>query len=143
MNHLNRAATVKFFTVLCLAVPWVASAACQGSPVAASALEGKTVCVTKGNDRFQEYHQAGGDLIDYKLGPPRAGNVDPMKKVGTWRADGTNVIYNYGAGGIFTYSVFRSGNSSNYCLSGNGEEIRPSDVLVGQVPCPAPPGRAR
>lgn len=41
-----------------------------------------TVCVSRGQDRWQEYHAPGGDLIDYKQGPKHP--VDPSKKIGTW-----------------------------------------------------------
>lgn len=119
-----------------LSTSGVASAACQGQPTAATVLSGKTLCVTKSNgDRFQEFHQgaSSGDLIDYKLGP--TDRVDPTKKVGTWRAEGNTVVYDYGPGLVYRYTVFRRGNSNNFCLEGNNEEITPTAVLDAQGPC--------
>ncbi len=134
MKSLSIAAAV--VALAGLSMPGVASAACQGQPTAATALSGKTLCVTKSNgDRFQEFHQgaSGGDLIDYKRG---TNPVDPTKKVGTWRAEGNDVVYDYGRGMQYRYTVYQRGNSGNFCLQGNGEEITPSSVLTGQGPCP-------
>lgn len=110
-------------------------AACPGEPIAASELSGKTVCITKAaGERFQEFHQAGGALIDYKMGPNHA--VDPSKQVGNWRAEGQVVVYSYGPGAEHRYTVYRAGQSSNYCLKGRNEELRPAAVLTGQTRCP-------
>jgi len=68
-------------------------------------LTGNTMCATRGADRWQEYHQSGGTLIDFKLG---AGHpVDPTETVGTWTSSNPNstVTHNYGAGGVFTWLV--------------------------------------
>lgn len=108
-----------------------ALAACQGQPSAGTGLSGKTLCYTKANDRFQEYHAPSGALIDYKKGP--TDKVDPSKTVGSWSANGNNVTYTYGSQN-YTYAVFRTGNSNNFCLSGNGEEINPV-IRNGQVAC--------
>lgn len=112
-----------------------ALAACRGQASAGSGLSGKTLCYTKANgDRFQEYHAGGpnsGDVIDWKKGA--TDKVDPTKKVGTWSANGNNITYTYGSQS-YTYAVFRNGNSNNFCLSGNGEEITPV-VRNGQVAC--------
>lgn len=120
-----------------LSMSGLASAACPGQPTAATVLGGKTLCVTKSNgDRFQEFHQgaSGGDLIDYKRGATHP--VDPTKKVGTWRAEGNDVVYDYGPALQYRYTVYQRGNSGNFCLQGNGEEITPSAVLTGQAACP-------
>ena len=50
----------------------------------ATLVTGKTACATRGSERWQEFHQAGGSLIDYKLGP--TSTTDPSEKVGTWLA---------------------------------------------------------
>lgn len=118
-----------------LSMSGLAVAACQGQATAATVLSGRTLCVTKSNgDRFQEFHQAGGALIDWKKGS--SDPVDPTKQVGRWRADGNDVVYNYGPGLEYRYTVYRRGNSNNFCLQGNGEEITPSSVLTGQGACP-------
>lgn len=118
-----------------LSMSGLASAGCPGQPTAATVLSGRTTCVTKPNgDRYQEFHAASGELIDYKRGPGHA--TDPSKKVGTWSASGNDVVYNYGPGQQYRYTVHRAGNSNNFCLKGSGEEIRPSAVLQGQAACP-------
>lgn len=112
-----------------------AIAACQGQPSAGSGLAGKTLCYTKANDRFQEFHAGGpnsGSVIDWKQGANHP--VDPTKTVGTWTANGNSITYTYG-GQNYTYAVYRAGNSNNFCLSGNSEEIRPV-IRNGQVACP-------
>jgi hypothetical protein len=110
-------------------------AACPGEPIAASELSGKTVCVAKSlTERYQEYHQAGGALIDYKKGPGHA--MDPAKQVGCWRAEGNEVVYSYGAGQEHRYTVYRAAQNGRYCLKRGSEELRPSAVLSGQTRCP-------
>jgi hypothetical protein len=118
-----------------------AIAACNGPALTqaalVTALTGNTVCAMRGADRWQELHQAGGNLIDYKRGP--ADKIDPSEKVGTWSitanpaGNNANVVYNYGAGGTYTYSVrSNGGNSYSFC---GGPNI---DVMIkpGGGPCP-------
>ena len=50
-----------------------------------------------------------GNITDYKNGPAAPGNIDPTKVVGTWSIDNSRIIYNYGSGGIFIYSVTGTG----------------------------------
>jgi hypothetical protein len=116
-----------------------AIAACTGNSLnqtqLATALTGNTACAVRGNDRWQELHQSGGALIDYKRGP--SDNVDPSKQVGTWSIVGTGtnarVSYNYGTGGTFTYQVFSNGGSSySFC---NGTELLVS-IKAGGGACP-------
>jgi len=84
-------------------------------------LSGYTVCAINGGDKWQEYHAANSDLIDYKMGPGHA--VDPSEKVGTWSAttNGSNsaVTYNYGSGGVYSYKVYLNLGQYTFCgLSG-------------------------
>lgn len=130
MNKLSIAASLILMGQLSFSGQ--ASAACNGQLQNATVLSNRTLCVQKGSDRFQEYHRPDGALIDWKLGENHA--VDPTKQVGNWSASGNNVIYQYGSL-QYTYAVYRAGNSPNWCLSGNGEEIRPTRVFVGQGPC--------
>jgi hypothetical protein len=87
-------------------------------------LQGNTVCVpvnTQPTMDWQELHQAGGVLIDYKRGPGHA--VDPSEPVGTWTVstvglNGVFVTHNYGAGGSFVYSVWNNGDGTHsFCSS--------------------------
>lgn len=113
-------------------------AACTGPSMNHTQLtnkfEGNTVCATRGNDSWQEYHQAGGALIDWKRGPNH--KVDPSKQVGTWSIHGTGsnarLRYNYGSAGTFSYRVYDNGGGSySFC---DGGEL-PVTVRSGQVAC--------
>ena len=100
----------------------------------ANAFAGNTVCATRGTDSWQEFHQAGGALIDWKRGPND--KVDPSKEVGTWSIQGTGdnarMEYNYGSGGTYSYQVYNNGGGSySFC---NGGEL-PVTVRSGQVAC--------
>jgi hypothetical protein len=76
-------------------------------------LTGNMLCAARGGDRWQEFHQSGGALIDFKLGPGHP--VDPTEQVGTWTANdaASTVTHNYGAGGVFTWLVCRGGGAGN------------------------------
>lgn len=113
-----------------------------GSPLIAAdittLLSGKTVCATSGGDRWQEYHQAGGALIDYKKGP--SDPVDPTKTVGGWSANGSAITYNYTDGGISSYS-FAVCAASATSLSGTFVPLQsgvniPFTLIAGQSACP-------
>lgn len=96
-----------------------AMAACTGTPLSPSLLTGYTLCTSRGKDSWQEYHEAGGRLIDYKMGPND--RIDPTKQVGTWSASGTNVVYRFGSG-YSMYRVFANGGTS-YSVCGNDGEF--------------------
>ena len=117
-----------------------AMAACAGNSLnqtqLASLLSSNTVCAVRAAEKWQELHASGGDLIDYKRGP--ADRVDPSERVGSWSivGNGSNatVVYNYGSGGIFTYSVFSvSGNNYSFCA---GAAELPVTVKAGGGACP-------
>ncbi|MDP2783358.1 MAG: hypothetical protein Q8O38_02000 [Sulfurimicrobium sp.] len=104
--------------------------------VVANTLSGKTVCATNGGDKWQEFHQAGGALIDYKKGPNDL--VDKTKQVGTWSTarggSDSLVTYNYGTGGTYSYEVHLSGGIYTFC----GVSPAPTldvTLLSGQVSC--------
>lgn len=108
-----------------------------GDPnVVANALSGKTVCAISGSQKWQEYHQAGGTLIDYKKGP--SDPVDPTKTVGSWSTSGTGansvVTHNYGSGGTYSYKVHLNGAQYSLCGVTNSLQL---DVTLpsGQVSC--------
>jgi len=104
-----------------------AHAACLNTDVIANPndLVGKTVCVV---GESQEFHDASGDLIDYKKG---AGDpVDQTTSVGSWSISGTNITYNYGSS-TFTYTYRQ--NPDRYC-GANGEFLI-AEILDGLSQC--------
>lgn len=117
-----------------------AFAACTGPSLnqqqLSTTLTGNTVCAMRGNDRWQELHQSGGAIIDYKRGPGHA--IDPSKQTGSWSLGGTGsnrtVIYNYGAGGTYSYTVHDNGGGS-YSFCTGGVELLVT-VRSGAGPCP-------
>lgn len=98
-------------------------------------LSGKTVCASLGNERWQEFHAAGGALVDIKLGP--TSKTDASEQVGTWLVSGTDaqtmVTYNYGSGGTFSYTVHQTGGKYNFC---GVRTISGATLLAGQTACP-------
>ncbi|WP_051906942.1 hypothetical protein [Methylomarinum vadi] len=85
----------------------------------------KTVCAEKANgDQWQEYHEPGGDLIDYKKGPNDP--VDPTTSVGTWRLSNRagGICYSYGGGNFnYCYSVHDIGNGNYEFCNNNGLDV--------------------
>lgn len=93
-------------------------------------LSGNTVCspptASQPNFQWQELHQAGGALIDFKRGPGHA--VDPSETVGSWAATSpvpsgarATVTHTYlGAGGTYIYSVFNNGDGTHSFCGANG-----------------------
>lgn len=100
-----------------------------------STFPGNTVCAVRGSNRWQEFHQADGALVDWKKGP--ADPVDPTKQVGSWSVNGTGanarMVYNYGSGGTYTYRVVSNGGGLySFC---NGDEVHDATVRPGQQSC--------
>ena len=115
-----------------------AMAACTGPALSqaalSTALTSNTVCAIRGADRWQELHQPGGDLIDYKRGP--TDKVDPSEKVGTWSvASNGQLTYNYGSGGSYRFSVRANGGTS-YSFCGIGTADIDVVVKLGGGACP-------
>ena len=138
--------------VACLfAATLVGQAVAQGTCPAGSArvagvgnalqnlLRDKTVCAQRGNERWQEYHNSNGQLVDYKLGPGNA--VDPSEQVGTWSAtngDAAVASYNYGAGGTYAFvvcAVPTVANATSYTFIGPST-ITGATLRAGQTSCP-------
>ncbi|NMF90380.1 hypothetical protein [Aromatoleum petrolei] len=123
-------------------MPVIAGAACTaasqvtGATTLSNLLANKTLCALRGADRWQEFHQAGGALIDYKKGP--SDPVDPTKQVGTWtvtgNGSGTQVRYNYGQGASYTYKVHTIVQDTSYSLCSGAEDLVVS-MRAGQGPC--------
>jgi hypothetical protein len=109
-----------------------------GSPISLSnLLQGNTACVgSPGSWQAQEYHQSGGDLIDWKLG--LSDTVDPTSSVGSWSISGTGasttVDYVYGPN-TYHDKVWDHGNGTySFCDQGNNETV--ATIKPGQGPCP-------
>ncbi len=100
-----------------------AVAACSGTQIAGNGLTtlltNNTICGSRGGERWQEEHIAGGVLKDYKMGPSDA--VDPTKQVGSWSVDEvlSQVTYQYGAS-TYVYEVWDNGGAPNkysFCVA--------------------------
>ena len=126
-----------------------AMASCNHSNVVdqvSSFLRGKTVCATRGGEKWQEFHKGPrgvpDNLIDYKKGP--SDPVDPSEPVGSWTADGNgHVIYDYGTGGTYKFSIHHSDTvpgAYDFCTTrshrGATPEVAGAILLQGQVACP-------
>jgi hypothetical protein len=114
-------------------------AACSGTRVTNvtdlnTLLLGNTVCAANGGDAWQEFHQSGGVLIDYKKGP--TDTVDPSETVGSWSVTGNDpeatVTYNYGSGGIYSYAIYNTGSSYDFCGATTVTDVT---IKPGQVAC--------
>ena len=107
-----------------------AMAACPGTEVdVATALLDKGISDSTGN----EVHCSNGNLVEIAKGVGHA--VDPTRVVGTWTANGSDVIYNYSGGDSFTFTVHKNGSNYNFCR-GNDVEIvttLPSGSCTGAV----------
>lgn len=71
-------------------------------------ISGARICAARNSDRWQEFHQNGGALFDWKLGLNHA--VDPRKQVGTWNASNgnfANLTHSYGSSFNYTWVVCR------------------------------------
>lgn len=107
-----------------------------GANSVTAVLQGSTVCAMRGADKWQEYHQAGGALIDYKKGPND--RVDPTKQVGSWSVTGngvgTKVNYVYGPSERYSHTLHSNGGGG-YSLCDGGSELAVT-LRAGQGPCP-------
>jgi len=111
----------------------------DADPQLTTLLTGKTVCdanatydsCAKHPERnpciikmgIQEQHRSGGELWDYKMGPPPEEAIDPTVRVGDWWITGhdadTVVNYAYPPGGTpSAYKVFDAGAGTYYFCSG-------------------------
>ena len=115
----------------CLGLAGQAMAACTGTPMTEAALRAvvnnNTVCAVRGAESWQELHQPGGALIDFKRGPTHP--IDPSERVGSWSIGPSGQItYNYGTGGTTTFAVRPNGGASySFCGVGGAADI---DVTI-------------
>ena len=99
-------------------------------------ISGNTVCATRGSEKWQEQHRAGGALYDYKKGP--TDKVDPTKQVGTWSIAANNVTYSYAGGPSYTYSVHSPVSGVyDFCTAPNGSvRVSGATFKTGSSSCP-------
>lgn len=102
--------------------------------VLAALLAGRMACAAVGNEQWQEWHNgsvlAGGEVVDYKMGPGHA--VDPSKPVGTYLVTDNNTVrYTYSPSAIYEYQVCAAvGGNYTFCaVSSGGRNI--TGVKVG------------
>ena len=98
-----------------------------------TALTGNMVCVgSAGNWRNQEYHASGGAVTDFKKGS--SDPKDPSAVIGTWSISNDAVVYNYTAGGSYSYTIWQPvAGTLNFCNGG-------SLVVQGTVKTGGPQG---
>ena len=81
----------------------------------------------------QEWHQSGGNLTDYKLGPGHP--IDPTKVIGTWNIQGAgnicDVRYAYTGGPTLIYNVYQNGSNYTFCQSGSPTFTIPATQIQG------------
>ena len=135
MRPLILAASV---SIVLTGVAGEAAAACAAPSVRVNTtlalntlLTGNTVCVpaTPVPDMtWQELHQSGGALVDFKRGP--SSTTDPSERVGTWTIIGSDlrgffVKHDYsGGGGSYSYSVWRNADGTHsFCSTAGNPEI--------------------
>jgi hypothetical protein len=102
--------------------------------VLASLLANRMACATLGSEQWQEWHDgaglAGGDIVDYKMGP--GAPKDPSKKVGSYVVTTNNTVrYDYGGGGTYEYEVCDAGGSFVFCGAAFGGRDIPNVVVGG------------
>jgi hypothetical protein len=139
---------LRFLFVGCLlAIGLVGQSLAQSCPggtdrvlIPGNVVRGNTLCAVRGSDKWQEYHQTGGTLIDYKRGPGHP--VDPTEAVGTWSAtNGANatLTHAYTGGSSWVWAVCREGGPTGTAftfVSTTGGTITGATVVAGQVACP-------
>jgi LysM repeat protein len=109
------------------------------SETLASILTGNTVCVgSPGSWQAQEYHQNGGDLIDWKQGA--GDSVDPTSSVGSWNltagtGTASRVRYTYGSNPGINYRVFDHSDGTYSFCNGTTENAVVTKILAGQQGC--------
>jgi hypothetical protein len=138
MNVLLRATALASIAILSL--PAFAQSCPTGTSAVSSAallVRDKTMCAARGGDRWQEFHAAGGSLVDYKMGPGDA--VDPTETVGTWSGNGGLLTHAYTGGGSFVWAMCREGGPSTQTftlVSTSAGSITGVSLQSGQVRCP-------
>lgn len=110
-----------------------------GNAALTNLLSGNTVCAVRGGDRWQEEHQAGGQLWDYKRGDGHP--VDPRKQIGTWAVTGqganTVVTYTYDGGPSYTFGVWDDQDGTySFCEAGVLNVDNATVVSGVNVGCP-------
>jgi hypothetical protein len=100
-------------------------------------ITGATICAARGGDRWQEFHQAGGALIDWKRGS--TDKVDPTKQVGTWASsNGANatVRHTYTPSGTFEWAICIASPGTYTLVSSAAGTVTGATIFAGQGACP-------
>jgi hypothetical protein len=87
-------------------------------------VSGNTICAEKENgDKWQEYHEPTGKLIDYKKGPDDP--IDPTQELGTWEISRRGgICYRYGGGNFnYCYSVHGVADNTYQFCNTNGLDV--------------------
>jgi hypothetical protein len=97
------------------------------------------ICAARGGDRWQEWHEAGGALWDWKRGPGHA--VDPRDQVGNWSAaNGANATVTHTYGGTsFVWAICRTNAAAPFdytMVSPTGGTVTGVRILTGSGACP-------
>lgn len=112
-------------------------------PQIGSFFSGRTICATatgqggsNAGDRWQEFHQAGGALIEFAKGPNDP--VDPSHPVGTWTATSgsdARITYNYSGGSSYTWLVYNANGTLSFCDAPGGSTVATGRLFNGQIAC--------
>lgn len=103
-----------------------------GGSMALGTLSGNTVCVGAAPTwTAQEFHQAGGSLIDYKRGPSHA--IDPTTTVGSWSVVNDQIQYVYTSGGSYTFDIYEKTGAYSFCTGGTS--AAEATTRAGQSAC--------
>jgi hypothetical protein len=91
-------------------------------------------------ENWKEQHTDGLGGTLYKIGKGCGDPVDGTVPVGTWGVSGegpnSRVIYNYGTGGTYSWSVHDNANGTyTFCTQPNGTEIATGSLSDNASPC--------
>ena len=126
-----------FVALVCMS--GIAQADCTSAvldaPTLSTVFAEKTVCGRPGAsypgqggassaDRWQEYHNPSGALVDFKRGA--ADPVDPSKTVGSWSIDAqaNKLVHQYTGGSTFSWNVRGTvGGPYSFCTDAGAEHV--------------------
>ncbi len=111
------------------------SANCTTDPaVAASVLAGRSIDASGGGENWKESHCSGGQL--WKVGAGTA--VDPAAEIGTWAVSDTDITYDYGSGGSYTWTLHKNSSDTYFFCNGSSQVASGTLGSLGGCSAPAP-----